>query len=127
MLDDLSIIITLFNTPRQKINNLNDFKGVKIIIFNQENSNDYKELKKILNFNFEYYHSKTNIGFSRSTNFLISKVKTKYFLFTQPDIIISKKSIINLLNEIKKRKDAIFVGPNLKSKNIKKNKIVEKK
>ena len=29
MLDDLSIIITLFNTPRQKINNLNDFKGIK--------------------------------------------------------------------------------------------------
>ena len=54
------------------------------------------------------------MGLSKATNFLISKVKTKYFLFTQADIKISKKSISALLSAFRQDKNIIFAAPVLK-------------
>ncbi len=126
MFKDLSIIITLFNTPKNILKELKEFKGIKLIIFNQSNKNSLSELKTILNFNFDYHFSNKNIGFSKSTNFLISKVKTKYFLFTQPDVVIKKDSIKLLLDAIKKDKSTIFAGPNFKKTDLKNKKIIER-
>ena len=64
--------------------------------------------KKLYNF------SKYNVCLSKATNFLISKVKTKYFLFIIYDIKISKKSISALLSAFRKDKNIIFAAPFLK-------------
>ena len=127
MFDELTVIITLFKTPKDRLVKLNELKGIKSIIFNQENSHDFKDLKKIFKFRFKHISSKKNIGFSKATNILISKVKTKYFLFTQADISINKKSIKYLLSEIKKNKRIIFAGPNFKTNSKLANKVIEKK
>jgi N-acetylglucosaminyl-diphospho-decaprenol L-rhamnosyltransferase len=117
---DITVILTLYKTPTKKLINLNEYRNFKIILFNQNSNTFYKkELKQILNFKFLYYSSKKNIGLSKSSNFLLKKVKTKYCLFTQADVNISEKSI-NLLKKILiKKKDTIFIGPNFKKINSK--------
>lgn len=109
---DITVIVTLYKTPKEKLNNLQNYKNYKIIIFEQEINIDNKEyLKKKLNLDIDYYSSKKNIGLSKASNFLLSKVKTNYCLFTQPDILIDNKSIQNLLKVIKSKKSLIFVSP----------------
>ena len=114
---DVSIIITLYKTPLKKLKLLNQYRNYPIIIFDQAPEYDSKEkIKKILNLKFDYYYSEKNIGNSKSTNFLLKKVKTKYCLFTQADITIDKISLNNLIIAIKKNKNVIFAGPVFKKK-----------
>ncbi len=115
MKSDLTIIITLYKTPIDKLKTLNQYKNYPILIFDQETENNSKNISNILTSEFEYFHSKKNIGLCKSTNFLISKVKTKYFLFTQADIQISEISINNLIKSMSLRGDVIFAGPVFKS------------
>tara|TARA_B100000686_G_scaffold335149_1_gene403390 strand:- start:332 stop:1156 length:825 start_codon:yes stop_codon:yes gene_type:complete len=122
MSNDITVIATLYKTPIKMIKNFNHYKKYKSIFFDQESNGKFKnKMKKILNFKFKYYYSLKNIGLSKSSNLLLSKVKTKYCLFTQPDILIEEKSINMLIRAIKLQKDAIFVGPkNVKNKRFKK-------
>ncbi len=114
---DVSIIITLYKTPVKRLKSLNQYRKYPIMIFDQEPEDNSKEkISKILNLKFDYYYSKKNIGNSKSTNFLLKKVKTKYCLFTQADITIDKTSLNNLIVTIKKNKDVIFAGPVFKKK-----------
>jgi len=119
---DITVIITLYKTPKAKLINLIQYKNFKNILFEQESDNSSKKkIKKNLHFKFKYYSSKKNIGLSKSSNFLLKKVNTKYCLFTQADVKISEKSI-NLLKKIlSKNKNVILVGPNFK-RNKSKNK-----
>ena len=123
--EDITVILTLYKTPKEKLSNLNQYKNFKNILFAQESDDSFKkELKKNLDFKFDYYSSRKNIGLSKSSNFLLKKVKTKYCLFTQADITIKEKSINSLKMILSKNNDAIFIGPNFK--NIKsKNKSIK--
>ena len=121
MKSDVTVILTLYKTPKSKIKNLKNYKRFNTIIFEQNSDGKFKnQLYKKLNYKFEYYHSYKNIGLSKSSNFLLKKVKTKYCLFTQADVNISEKSINLLKNILQKKNDTIFVGPNFKKINSKK-------
>jgi len=111
MNSNLTVIITLYKTPEKYLKNLNQYKDYKILIFDQATQNNSRIISKHLKTNFKYFFSKKNIGLPKATNFLISKVKTDFFLFTQADIIIDKKSIKNLYDNISKTNDVIFAGP----------------
>jgi len=111
MKSDLSIVITLFKTPVDKLKMLNQYKNHPILIFDQATKNNSEQISKAIDSEFEYFHSEKNLGLCKSTNFLISKVKTKYFLFTQADIEIDEISIENLIKGMNLRKDIIFAGP----------------
>lgn len=109
---DVTVIMTLYKTPLSKLKNLKNYKNFKLILFEQEtDGKNFHELKKNLKLNFKYYYSKKNLGLSKASNLLFSKVKTRYFLFTQPDIKISINEIKKLYKAIKKNKDLIFVTP----------------
>ena len=114
MKKNLSIIITLYKTPSKMLNNLVQYKDFKLFIFDHDIQNNKSKISSILKKKFYYNFSKYNVGLSRATNFLISKVKTKYFLFTQADIKISKKSISALLSAFRQDKNIIFAAPVLK-------------
>ena len=117
---DITIIIILYKTPLNKILNLKRYKHFKLILFEQNALNDSKKkIKKLLNFDFEYYYSNENLGLARAMNLLIKKTKTKYCMVTEPDITIDKKSIIKLKKIISKKRDFILVGPRFKK--IKRN------
>ena len=109
---DVTVIMTLYKTPLSKLKNLKNYKNFKLILFEQEtDGKNFHELKKNLKLNFKYYYSNKNLGLSKASNLLFSKVKTRYFLFTQPDIKISINEIKKLYKAIKKNKDLIFVTP----------------
>jgi len=116
MKSDLSIVITLFKTPIDKLKTLNQYKNHHIFIFDQATKNNSEQISKNLDAGFEYFHSEKNLGLCKSTNFLISKVKTKYFLFTQADIEIDEISIENLIKGMNLRENVIFAGPVFDSK-----------
>ena len=125
--EDITVIITLYKTPIANLINLNQYKNFKNILFEQESSVlTKKKLKKNLHFEFKYYSSKKNIGLSKSSNFLLKKVNTKYCLFTQADIKISEKSINQLQELLSENKEAIFVGPNFKKNKSKKYSFIKK-
>ena len=127
MKDNLSIIITLFKTPADKLKILNQYKKYPILIFDQATKDNSELISKNLNAEFEYFYSEKNLGLCKSTNFLISKVKTKYFLFTQADIKIDESSISNLIKGMNLRNDVIFAGPVFNTKNdIKKKGEIDK-
>ena len=114
----ISVIITLFRTPLKKIKNLNQYRNFYMLVFEQEqNDGSLINIKKNLNFKFKYYGSNRNIGLGKASNFLFDKVKSKYCLFTQPDVKISYKSIIRLKKILELNKKAICVSPtNFKKK-----------
>ena len=110
MKSNITVIITLYKTPISKIENLNIYQDYKTIFFEQKSDGRLKKrLNKILKYKFSYFYSIRNIGLSRSSNFLLSKVKTKYCLFTQPDINISNNTILMLKRAM--NKNTIFASP----------------
>ena len=125
---EITIILLLFNTPKKYLKNLQNYRKFKIIILDQ--SNDFKIKKKIEKIfpKILYYKiTKKNLGFGKAINFLSKKVKTKYFLCTQPDVKINFKSILRLKEVFKKKKDCIISVPKISSyKNYKSYKISEK-
>ena len=130
MNNKITVILTLYKTPIKKLNNLNCYKKFPLIIFEQEGSiESKKKIIKNLKRNFKYFYSNKNIGLSRASNFLLKKVKTKYMLFTQPDIFIDSKSILNLSKIFKRDKNIIFITPTISKKfeNFKKKRFIYKK
>ena len=76
---EITVIVTLYKTPEDKLRSLQQYKNYKVLIFDQSTQINLK--KKIQNYskiNCEYYFSKKNIGLPKASNFLLSKVKTKY-------------------------------------------------
>lgn len=119
--NDITIIILLYKTPSNLLKNLEKYKSFKVLILDQSNDIANKiTLSKILP-KIQYYGlTSINMGFAKAQNFLVKKVKTKYFFSTQPDIKISIKSIINLKKTIIKfKRDCVVAIPKInKQKNI---------
>ena len=113
---DITIIILLYNTPEKALKEFTNYKKFKIAILDQSNDLQTKrKLKKLLPNIIYYKVTNQNDGFAKGINFLVKKVKTKFFLCTQPDVKISVKSIYKLKKVFFKKKDAIISIPNLKS------------
>tara|TARA_Y100000590_G_scaffold449320_1_gene587258 strand:+ start:2729 stop:3565 length:837 start_codon:yes stop_codon:yes gene_type:complete len=112
---DITITILLYKTPLNLLKNLKTYKSFKILILDQSNDLINKKiLKKILP-NIKYYGiSKNNKGFAAGQNYLIKKVKTKYFFCTQPDINLSVNSILKLKKTIIRfKKNCIIAVPKI--------------
>ncbi len=125
---EITVIIILYKTPEKRISNLKQYKDFKLIILDQgSDNNSKKRIKNILGFDFTYYYSKKNLGLSKGINFLIKKTKTKYCMITEPDVFISKKSILNLKKNIKSNKNFLITSPNFKkNKKAERFKILDK-
>ena len=67
MSNDISIILTIYKTPITKVNNLKNYKDFKLFIFEQEGSKiSKKKISDKLNFKFQYFSDKKNIGLAKS-------------------------------------------------------------
>ena len=112
--NDITIIILLYHTPKKLIQNIKNYEDFKLIILDQSNDFDTKKylLKRYKNI-IHYELSDKNLGFSKAQNFLINKVKTKYFFSTQPDIFIQKKNILKLKKLLQKNKNNLIAVPNI--------------
>ena len=87
-------------------------KNFKIIIV--ENSDNVKFKKRIeSNYkNTKCILSGSNLGFARANNIGLKKVKTKFALLINPDVIISAKQIKTIENFAKKNKKFSILAPN---------------
>ena len=108
----ITVILLLYKTPNRLLENLKIYKNFDLLILDQ--SNDFilkKKLNKLLP-NIKYYKvSNENLGFANGVNFLVKKVKTKYFLCTQPDVIVTEKDILNLKRSFLSKKDCVISIP----------------
>ena len=111
-INDITVLLLLYNTSRSVLKNLKYYKKFKVLILDQ--SNDKKIKKDILKIlpNIQFYKlTNTNKGFAWGINFLSKKVKTKFFLCTQADVIISKNDILKLKKPFLKKKIQLFLYP----------------
>ena len=131
-LNDITVLLLLYNTSRSVLKNLKYYKNFKVLILDQSNDNEIKkDIMKILP-NIQFYKlTNKNNGFAWGINYLSKKVKTKFFLCTQPDVAISKNDILKLKKPFFKKKDTIISIPfintfkNFDFKKKKKNSLIK--
>ncbi len=86
-------------------------KSFKIIIV--ENSNDKNFKKKIEKYkNTKCILSGSNLGYARANNIALKKVKTKFALVINPDLVISPIQIKKIENFANKNKKFSILAPN---------------
>ena len=121
---DITVLILLYKTSKSLLKNLIIYKNFPVMILDQSNNADTKKYLKNILPNIQYYGlKKKNCGFAVAQNYLIRKVKTKYFFSTQPDIKISVKSILALKINFDKFKNCLVSVPKINGlKNYKINK-----
>ena len=127
----VTLIIPSYRSKNLILKHIKNFYNKhKIIII--ENSYDTK-LKNLIQKNFPRVsvYLKKNIGYGRAVNFAAKKVKTKFFFVINPDVIINKKTLNNLIVTANKIKKFGAIGPvyenhrkKYKKKVIKVNKLV---
>lgn len=120
MPDKFTIILISFyshNHIRYLLNKI--YKDYKIIIienslskkFKKEIENDYKNTKVII--------PKKNLGNGGGINLAIKNIKTKYALYLDIDVTISRNTINKLYNACIKNKNWAVISPNQKNKKYK--------
>ncbi len=127
----ITVVLPSYKSEKLVISHIEKIsRKIKIIVI--ENSKDKKLKKKIeKNYSNSKVYLQNNIGYGRAINFGASYVKTKYFLVMNPDTVIYKDTIKNLLSAAIKIKKFGALSPDQiqnKNKNKKyKKKIKEKK
>ena len=123
---DITVVILLYNTPHNLVKNLLVYKDFNILILDQSNDLILKtKLLKLLP-NIKYYKvTNKNLGFATGINYLVNKVKTKYFLCTQVDVLLTKKDIFNLTKTFKIKNNCIISIPSIQKNEFKKKQIIQ--
>ena len=107
-----TIVIVTFKSKiiHKCIKNL--YKNCKIIIV--ENSNNIKFKKDIESRykNTKCILSGSNQGFARANNIGLKKVRTKFALLINPDVVISTQQIKKIENYAKKNRKFSILAPN---------------
>ena len=109
-LNSCTVVIPTFFPGKEIFNNLDSIpKNIEIIII--DNSNNSSLENKISHYKNCNYYNICDVGLGKSFNFALSKIKTPYMLLTQPDVILRKNCINNLILGIEKYNDAAMVVP----------------
>lgn len=95
----------------------------KILAFDNSDQDDHVNKNKIEEFNqnnssiVEYLSTDNNLGFSRAYNILIRsalRTQANYFLIINPDVILEKDAIKNLVLALSDRSDLGSVSPKIR-------------
>ena len=117
-LENLTIIITTFKSYdviKPCIESI-DAKVKILVIENSNDSNFKNEIEKKYK-NVLCILTGENIGYAKSNNLGLSKVKTKYALILNPDTIIKKNSLENFLITASQHPNFSLIGPFLGQEN----------
>ena len=105
-----TVVIPTFFPGDEIFDNLDSISS-KFNILVIDNSYNSSLQKKISKYNNCEYYNIGDVGLGKTFNFALSKIKTPYILLTQPDVILRKNCIKNLISSIKKYKNAGMVVP----------------
>jgi len=123
---DITVVVLLYNTPHNLVKNLLVYKDFNILILDQSNDLILKtKLLKLLPNIKHYKVTNKNLGFATGINYLVNKVKTKYFLCTQVDVLLTKKDIFNLTKTFKIKNNCIISIPSIQKNEFKKKQIIQ--
>ena len=113
---DITISLVLFKSEKVVFQCLKSIKKVKkIIIF--DNSNDIELKKAVINKypNVKYILSKKNIGYGAAHNKVFKLAKTPYVFVLNPDTILKKDCIKELINSSNKLNEKFSIMSPLSS------------
>ncbi len=110
-LKDLTVLIVTYKTDKKILLNCvkSINKRVKILIV--ENSKNFKDISIFKKFrNIKIICSGANLGYANGNNFGLKKIKTKYVLILNPDVLCDELLFNNISNLIKKNINFHIVG-----------------
>ena len=117
----VSIIIVTYNSEKEIINCINSIlpqlgilNGNVIIIDNNSTDNTISYIKDIESQRITIIQNDRNLGYTIANNQGISRANSEYLFFLNPDTIVPKSVINNLLNEIKNNKYCGAIAPQLR-------------
>jgi len=111
----LTIIIVSFhseNIIENAIKSINR-KKYKILVIDNANSLNLKKKLEDKYKNITVLNSKENLGFGRSINLAIKKIKTPFSFYLSADAILKKKSLEHILDYAVKNDDWIILTPRI--------------
>ena len=111
-LSELTVIIVTFKTNDKVLNNcLKSINSeVKTLIIENSNKLDNKDQIESEFKNVEVIFSGENLGMGRGNNFGLNKVKTKYALILNPDVICEKNFFSNINRFLSGSIDFTLIG-----------------
>lgn len=113
MSEDLTVIITTFKSDLKIENCLNSINPqIKVIIIENSQSESFRVNIEKKYKNVECILPEENLGYSKTNNLGLSKVKTKYALILNPDTVLDPQAINSFLEFTKNYEDFAIVGPN---------------
>tara|TARA_A100001015_G_scaffold304082_1_gene394728 strand:+ start:459 stop:1310 length:852 start_codon:yes stop_codon:yes gene_type:complete len=110
--DKITIVINTFNSEdkiHQCLKSI-ESKAKVIIVENSNNINFKLELEKRYS-NLKCILTGENLGYAKGNNFGLSKVQSEYALILNPDAILDKNTLDNLLVSANRFKDFAIMGP----------------
>ena len=121
---DVTIVIATFKSSKIIETCLKSIdRGCKIIIIENSDENDLKNILEKKYKNVECVVASENLGYGKANNLGLAKVKTKYALVLNPDTFLENCALKNFLITAKKFPDFTLLGPLLgQDRHIKKKK-----
>jgi len=110
-LKDLTVLIVTYKTDKRVLLNcINSIdKNVKILIV--ENSKNFKHLEVTKRFkNVKFVCSGENLGYANGNNFGLNKIKTKYALILNPDVLCDKSLFRNISSLLNRKLNFHIIG-----------------
>lgn len=94
-----TVVLPTFFPGEQIINCIEAIPKIfKILII--DNSYDNRLIKFIKNYKNIEYHNIGDVGLGKTFNYALSIIKTELFFLTQPDVILRKNCLENLINSV---------------------------
>lgn len=112
----VSVIITFYSNPKKLFDTIdsvlkNKPNYTELIIVDNSESEKISELKN--NKDLIYVKASKNRGYGAGNNLGAANANGQYLFFLNPDTLINKKTIPELVKFLEKNKKAGVVGPNL--------------
>ena len=130
--NEITVVITSFKSDNKILDCLNSInREIKIIIIENSNNNQFKEVIERKYPNCTCYLSGENLGYGKGNNLGLSKVKSKYALIINPDAILESDAIKNFIVTANDKPNFGIIGPYVqeekekKTINILENKLIE--
>ena len=112
-----TVILPTFFPGNEIFENLKSIPtNLKILIIDNSYNQSLKE--KISRYDNCEYYNVGDVGLGKTFNFALSKVKTPYILLTQPDVVLRKNCVENLIQGFDKYENAGMVVPVVFDNNI---------
>ena len=119
-LDELNVVIVTYKSENKIISCIESLPAnLKVYVVENSSDNNFKKKIESKFENVECILTGGNMGYAVGNNIGLKKVQTKYALVLNPDTVLSKETIPNFFESIKKNKDFWLIGPaNDQSKNL---------